>query len=468
MARVGERVLAVITSRSVKDLENGDSPMPNASSKRCTHSHNVDKARAIARLLVAEGFDLLYFHPIAISFSGTPETFLRVFGFRPVRKTFMLGRNHQVDGYDVDPNDAKLLSDLPPSFKGLAGTLALARPPRLTDDPATPLREVSAADPAPWSMPDELAISAWADGTSAPRETGHGVVVAQIGTGHYRHRFFADRGYRVMPTLLGPGASEPQRDDHGFSTGEAACLFGASPDLRLRPVKGLSDPVGDLLLTIDSRPKPDLILMSWGYDVDGLDWERLEQSDPNLFHYLKILEIAIDFATASGVIVCSSMPRTWKSFPACHPDVISIASGSEAWSASAHPKPQESFQLYPNQGSPDFCCDAKQSLRAGLDFMSCTQPVQPQATLSRPELCDQASDQGLAWCSLEQAAFPLATSKLTLFLERHRGLSPTAFKAEAKKARCDLMADGIMPVPQRSVQTDNVVRNDNGQPKLAG
>jgi hypothetical protein len=383
----------------------------------------LDNARFIADVLVTEGFEILNFHAIAISFSGLPADFERVFGFRPVAQTFASGRGHQVEGFDVRPEDAHHLEALPEIFEGRASTFAIARPPRLIDDCGMPLRDVAANDCAVWSLPDEIAMATWADGLGAPVVTGHHVVVAQIGTGHYRHRFFSDRGYRVLPTLLGPGQRNPQRDDHGQSTGEAACLLGAAPDLRLRPIKGLLDPVGDLLMAIASTPSPDLLINSWGYEADQGGWKDLERSDANLFHYLRILDAAITFAAARGVMIAALAPKTWKSFPACHPDVIAIAPVSRGRAVQATGWPIGGNELYPGKQAPDLLWDAAKSVRSGLDLIGCTHPVQPGSVLAAPLPTDVGGDEGFAWCDIDLAAAPLAASRLALLLDQHPGLS---------------------------------------------
>ncbi len=421
MARFGERAIAVITSKAADDIEIAKSQTPN-------DTLMLDDARFIAKTLMTEGFELLNFHPIAISFAGPPSMFERVFGLRLQQRTFAGGRGRQVDGFDVLPEDGHRLLELPAAFEGRAGRLAIARPPRLIDDASAPMRDVEAAELPIWSLPDELAISIWADGTGAPTATGHGVVAAQIGTGHYRHRFFSDRGYRILPTLLGPGQSHPQRDDHGHGTGEAACLFGAAPDLKLRPVKGLLDPVGDLLMAIDSAPAPDLIINGWGFDVDHCSWDELKRTDCNLHQYLRILEAAIAFATARGVIIAAAAPNSWKSFPACHPHVIAIGAVSSGRAAKQKSQSVGASSLYPGRMVPDLWSDAAKSVRSGLDLIGCTHPAQPGASLAVPGFHGEHVDEGFAWCDIEQAASPLAAGRLALLIEQHRGLSPSAFK----------------------------------------
>lgn len=422
MARIGERVLAVITSQSADDILAADTRTPDVALM-------LDDARFIADVLAAEGFELLNFHPIAISFAGTQAMFERVFGLHLQRRTFAGGRGRQVNGFDITPGQEHRLSALPLAFEGRAARIAIARPPRLIDDASAPMRDVVAADVPVWSLSDELVISMWADDAGTPGVTGHGVVTAQIGTGHYRHRFFSDRGYRVLPTLLGPGQHHPQRDDHGHGTGEAACLFGAAPDLKLRPVKGLLDPVGDLLMTADSAPAPDLIINSWGYDIDHGSWDHLERTDCNLHHYLRILEAAIAFVTARGIVVCAAAPTSWKSFPACHPDVIAIAAVSKGRAAQQTSVNVGKSSLYPGRLVPDIWSDAAKSVRTGLDLIGCTHPAQPGSSLARPGFHGGYADEGFAWCDIEQAASPLAAGRLALLLEQHRGLSPSAFKA---------------------------------------
>lgn len=445
MARIGEQVMAVITSRSMGGLLAASTCEPHARVRRDATAARLDDARFIARILVKEGFDIANFHPVAISFAGTPVLFERVFGFRPVARSFAGGRGRQVAGFDVRPEDAHLLSDLPASFEDRAGLMAIARPPRLVEDAGTSLRDVTSADLPIWSLPDELAISTWADGGEAPFATGSRVIAAQIGTGHYRHRFFSDRGYRVLPTLLGPGQVQPQQDDHGHSTGEAACLFAAAPNLRLRPIKGLLDPVGDLLIATSSLPGPDLIIMSWGYDVGRADWQELARTDPNLHHYLLIMDMVITFASALGIVVCAAAPRTWKGFPACHPSVVAVAAVSRERAAHQTSQGFGASALYPGRHMPDLWSDAARSVRSGLDLVGCTHPAQPGSVLAHPGLQQDGADDGAAWCDLELAATPLAVSRLALLFEQHPGLSPAAFKAMVTDADANAVAGGLEP-----------------------
>ena len=201
MVQSGERVVAVITSQSmdadkVTKIRTSNAPAGD------DVEDMLDNARFIAQVLVAEGFELLNFHPLAISFGGSPAAFERFFGFHPVRRAFPGGRGRRIDGFDVEPKDVDRLSTLPAAFEGCAGFMAIARPPKLIDDASAPMRDVSADLPI-WSLPDELALSIWANGVDGPVGTGHGIVVAQIGTGHYRHRFFRTGAIASCPRCSG-------------------------------------------------------------------------------------------------------------------------------------------------------------------------------------------------------------------------------------------------------------------------
>ena len=97
MVLVGERVLAVITSQLLDNLKIARAARTPKAGVQQDHGVDLlDNARFIAQLLVAEGFELLHFHPVAISFAGTPAQFERVFGFRPRPWTFPGGRGRHI------------------------------------------------------------------------------------------------------------------------------------------------------------------------------------------------------------------------------------------------------------------------------------------------------------------------------------------------------------------------------------
>jgi hypothetical protein len=224
-------------------------------------------------------------------------------------------------------------------------------------------------------------------------------------------------------------------------------------------------------MTLDSHPKPDVIVNSWGYDVDHASWGELAETDRNLHLYLRILEAAIAHATAQGVVLCAAAPRTWRSFPACHPDVIAVGAASNGRAAHQASQGVGVSRLYPGRITPDLWSDAAKSVRPGLDLINGAHPVQPGATLSQPGLGESGGgDDGFAWCDVEQAACPLAASMLSLLLEQHRGVTPSAFKTMTIEAalsgesngepaliQCPTAEAAAAAIGARAVQPDRAV-----------
>ena len=433
MAGNSERVVAVISARSIEGVSIVDPKASITASTVASFRARTEDARFVAATLIDLGFEVRNFHPIAISFSGTPARFRDVFGIRVHRETTPGGRGYPLDIHRPDPDDVFRLLDPPAVFADKAEGVAIACPPRLVDGGGPVVREVDAdRHPMP-CLPDELASSVLATARSPLRTTGRGIVAAMIGTGLYRHGFFAEHGCRVLPTLLGAGQSDPLRDDHGQGTGEAACLLAVAPDLRLRPVKGLLDPTGDMLMTVDSAPRPDLIVTGWGYDVGRYSWDDLADHDRNLYHYLRTLEAAVAHATATGIVVCAATAETWQNFPAAHPDVIAIAPAAGRDKAAVS-------RLYPRRAMPDFRSDAARlaGTGTGLDLTGCIQPVQAGSVLNRRgRRADRGHADGWAWCDDASAACPLAAGMIALLLEQNPGLAAADVKQRMIEAAGD-------------------------------
>ena len=87
-----------------------------------------------------------------------------------------------------------------------------------------------------------------------------------VDSGWYRHPFFVNRGYRVNPTVLGPGTSDPDRDEIGHGTGESANIFAVAPDVTLTMVKvNFVNTVGAFNAAVSLNPH--IITCSWGADI---------------------------------------------------------------------------------------------------------------------------------------------------------------------------------------------------------
>ena len=86
-------------------------------------------------------------------------------------------------------------------------------------------------------VPADVSLGCNADRAHRGGTTGSGVTVAMVDTGWQSHPWFVERGYRVDPTLLGPGTADAGVDENGHGTGESANIFATAPDVLLKPVK---------------------------------------------------------------------------------------------------------------------------------------------------------------------------------------------------------------------------------------
>jgi hypothetical protein len=86
-------------------------------------------------------------------------------------------------------------------------------------------------------VPGDVALGVNAEAAHRGGITGSNIKVAMCDSGHYRHPFFVNRGYRVAPVVLGPGTANPLADESGHGTGESANIFAVAPDVQLLPVK---------------------------------------------------------------------------------------------------------------------------------------------------------------------------------------------------------------------------------------
>src|SRR5690606_23650017 len=192
-----------------------------------------------------------------------------------------------------------------PGYVATAGTafadavagIAIEEPYYPASGPLPP--EVSADPPEVgyWhlTLPEQLATALRADTVHQEGVTGAGVRVAMVDTGFAQHPFFTARGYRVEPTVLGPGTVEPKVDDNGHGTGESANIFAAAPGATLLPVKTASASGALVNVTAAFNAaaalQPHIITNSWGSSVPG----------PPLSAANQALAAAVAGAVAEGI-----------------------------------------------------------------------------------------------------------------------------------------------------------------------
>ena len=114
-------------------------------------------------------------------------------------------------------------------------------------------------------VPGEVSLGCNAEIAQRRGVTGKGVKVAMVDSGFYAHPFFKSRGYRFNPVKLGPGASDPLKDESSHGTAEAANVFSIATDATLMPVK-MSFVNSLAAFNTAVSLKPDIITCSWGSD----------------------------------------------------------------------------------------------------------------------------------------------------------------------------------------------------------
>jgi hypothetical protein len=435
-----DEAIAVVSPRARDNLFQATEPIT---------AENVDRYRSAPADIAAAseelrklGFRVVHEGETTISIAGPPKRFKEVFGVALKKESRPLSERapeHTVAFFaaDVEAPEEHLLEP-PESLAPLLDGVAMARPPELHESPIPPIAPV---DPAAYQylrVPDDVALVIRATRTHRLGTTGMGVVVAMIDTGHYSHPWFSYHGFRVLPTLLGPGETDPSQDTYGHGTGESANIFSAAPDCRLRPIKGISDPTGSFNVATSSSPKPKVISNSWGYDFD--------YPGAVLDPYLKTLEAAVANAVASGITVCFSAGNGGQGFPACMPDVIAVGGvhvdyPSLDLEASDYASSFDS-SLYPGRHVPDLCGITGKAVNigGGAKAPSHLLPVQPNATLDAILPSTGANDDGWGLFSGTSAACPLVAGVAALVIGRAPTKTPAQVKAALVKSAIDVKA----------------------------
>jgi hypothetical protein len=383
----------------------------------------ADASRELRRL----GFNILHEGETTISISGPQKLFQDVFSTRLRKEKTDAAEAIKIEFFSpsVEEPEQELLQP-PDELSNLIEGVAIARPPEIHESPLPPLAQ---PDPAAYRylfLPDELALVIRATRTHRLGTTGRNVVVGMIDTGHYAHPFFNYHGYRVLPVLLGPGTTGPADDTYGHGTGESANIFAAAPDCRLRPVKGLVDPTGDLNVAMASSPQPRVLTNSWGYNID--------YPGATLSPYLKTLEAAVANAVANGIVVCFSAGNGQLSFPASMPGVIAVGGVHVNYpnldlEASSYASSFDS-SLYPSRHVPDLCGITGRLVTIGGASRAPSHmlPVQPGSTLDGITPSTGASNDGWGLFSGTSAASPLVAGVVALLLEKNPALKPAEVK----------------------------------------
>jgi hypothetical protein len=415
----------------------------------------IDQA---ANMLAEAGFEVLQVNEYTINIAGTQKTFEQAFATklqteeRPVIKggaredtaTFVECPDTSIPGL-VDTSKTR--------FSDVLEGVAIEEPYYyMAPSKFAPLKSY-------WHLrvPAGVSLALNADRAHRGAITGKGIKVAMVDSGQYKHPFFAGRGYRVAPVVLGPGASNPLHDEVGHGTGESANIFAAAPDVQLLPVKinfvnskGAFDKAVQL--------KPDIITCSWGSS----------RMNPPLSAAQQALAASISAAWKSGIVVIFSAGNGHWGFPGQHPDVISAG--------GVYMEPNESLRasdyasgfmskIYPNRRVPDLCGLVGMRPRAIYIML----PVEPGDQIdkqlsggSHPNGDETAPNDGWAAFSGTSAAAPQLAGVAALMLQACNKLKPKDIRdimmktaRDVKKGNCHPATGGHPAKPGPDLATGN-------------
>ena len=266
---------------------------------------------AVARLQQA-GFEILQVTQTTINIAGSQTTYDQAFNARlyeEERPVIKPGAAETTSTFIESPTAdlPGLISTQGTSFADVLEGVAIEEPRYYMENMLPPPVRYWHLD-----VPSDVSLACNADRAHRAGITGKDIKVAMVDSGHYRHPFFVNRGYRVQAPVLAPGATQPLRDESGHGTGESANIFAVAPDVRLLPVK-MSFVNTTAAFNAAVGLNPDIITCSWGSSNRLGPLSAADQA----------LAAAIASAVASEIVVIFSAGNGHWGFPGQHPDVIS-------------------------------------------------------------------------------------------------------------------------------------------------
>lgn len=379
--------------------------------------------RAVAKLQAA-GFAVLQVSPATINIAGSADVYRRAFDTRVIAE-----ERPTIKGYGQDAHATYLRAheaDLPgliptagTAFEDVLEGVALEEP-RYFMGPS-----MFAPPKAYWhlNVPGDVSLGCNADRAHRAGITGRGVKVAMVDSGWFQHPYFVERGYRVAPVRLGPGAILPLKDESGHGTGESANVFAVAPDVELWPIK-MSSTNSAGALNAAVALQPDIITCSWGSHLPSG-----QLTAANL-----VLAASIAAAVAAGITVIFAAGNGQAGFPGQHPDVIAAGGVFLQLDGSLQASNYASgftSTIYANRRVPDVCGLVGMK-PAALYLML---PLEPGDSIdtgngsgAHPNSDETAKNDGWAVFSGTSAAAPQLAGAAALLKQACPSLSPAQIK----------------------------------------
>ncbi|MCI0746772.1 MAG: S8 family serine peptidase, partial [Verrucomicrobia subdivision 3 bacterium] len=406
---------------------------------------------AAVEKLRAEGFQVLNVGETTITIGGSAELYERVFKTkivaqeRPAIKEF--GKETTATFLECPETEMPGLIDVSKSpLAGLLEGVALNEPVYYFQSAAAApaLAPMVAPTPSPFApprpywhleVPAEVSLGMNADRARRAGYTGRGVKVVMVDSGWYRHPFFVQRGYIASAVVLGPGAANPEHDEHGHGTGESANVFAVAPDVTFTMVKiNFVNSIGAFNAAVARRP--DVISCSWGSSIRVGPLSAANQA----------LAAAIANAVRLGIVVIFSAGNGHYGFPGQHPDVISAGGVYLTPDGTLEATPYASgFEslIYPGRKVPDVCGLVGLPPRAQYIML----PVEPGDYLdtslaggAHPNGDETRANDGWAAFSGTSAAAPQLAGTVALMKQACARLTPAEVRTILKSTARDVAA----------------------------
>jgi subtilisin family serine protease len=391
--------------------------------------------RAASAKLQESGFQVLQVSSTTINIAGPPQLFEEVFETRletEERPVIKPGAREDTATF-VECPDTALLGLIATKDTPMGDVLegvAIEEPMYYHEYAFAPLRSY-------WHLrvPGDVSLGIGADRAHRRGVTGRGVKLTMVDSGWHRHPYFAQRGYRSSPVVLGPGATDPNDDESGHGTGESANTFAAAPDIDFTMVKvNFANSTGAFNAAVALRP--DIISCSWGSSIQTGPLSAANQA----------LAAAIAAAVDKGIVVVFSAGNGHWGFPGQHPDVISAGGVYVKEDGSMRASDYASgfaSNVYPGRRVPDL--SGLVGMQPGATYIML--PVQPgdeidtgRAGGSHPPGDETGPKDGWAAFSGTSAAAPQIAGVCALVKEACPKLSPEAVKAILMRSAVDVTA----------------------------
>jgi subtilisin family serine protease len=378
---------------------------------------------AVARLQAA-GFQVLQVSPTTINIAGPPSLYQKYFSTRLVtdQRRVIKPQVGETTATFVDTPDTDMPGLIDTSQSAAADVLegvAIEEPVYLHQSALPPTRSY-------WhlNVPGDVSLGMNADKAHRMQVTGLGVKVVMVDSGWFRHPYFAGRGYRSAPVVLGPGATKPADDESGHGTGESANLFAIAPDIDFTMVK-FSNVNSTAAFNAAVGLRPHVISCSWGFDIRTSQLSAANTA----------LAAAVAAAVASGIIVVFSAGNGHFGFPGQHPDVIAAGGVFVEPDMSLHASDYASgfaSPVYPGRNVPDV--SGLVGMQPGAAYIML--PVQPGDEIDKgrgngkkhPNGDETANNDGWAAFSGTSAAAPQVAGICALIRQAAPGLTPAQVK----------------------------------------